>query len=257
MISLKTLVGFLVHVRNPLPAFLDRVGLRKTPYHLRTRDGLDMVLRCNGGDRFAFYENLIRKYYLRKGQILNPGDTVIDIGANIGCFSVLAARIVGSGGCVLSVEPDPATYRLLEDNVQRNFPNDHVLLRQVAVGGHSGTTKLISADNPSFSSIYDHVDKRTNVGTTANVEVVTTKQLMDEAGIERCKLLKVNCEGAEYEIFETMTREISSRIEQISMEVHDIDNHSKSDLMKNLSRLGYRILSERTRALYARHENTL
>lgn len=58
--------------------------------------------------------------YLQHGVQLRPGDTVIDVGANIGLFSMLAAEAVGPGGCVLSAEPGPQTAAALTANLQQH-----------------------------------------------------------------------------------------------------------------------------------------
>jgi FkbM family methyltransferase len=255
MIDLGQFAGFARHVRNPIPAYLDWARLRKSPYRVQTHDGFDLRLRCNGGDRYAFYENLIRRDYLSGGQELGLGDTVIDIGANIGCFTVLASRAVGPVGRVVAAEPDPATYPFLEENVGRNSPSGHVALRRVAVGGHSGTARLISSATALFSSIYQRVDSRQVDGDVVEVELVTIDQLMDGAGIDRCRLLKLDCEGAEYEILETMTPEVAGRIDQVTMEVHQVEGRSFPELTGHLQRLGYAVVSHSDRPLYARRKD--
>ena len=51
-------------------------------------------------------------------ELLQPGDTFLDVGANIGYFSILAAAAVGDAGHVIAYEPDPENYRLLQTNVE-------------------------------------------------------------------------------------------------------------------------------------------
>src|SRR5438270_10356711 len=96
-------------VRNPLPAIFDRLGLLRSPYELHHRDGHRVELRPRAGDLFGFFEILLRNDYTSSGQHISKGATVIDIGANIGCFSILASHAVGPTGRVIAVEPDERT----------------------------------------------------------------------------------------------------------------------------------------------------
>ena len=105
--------------RNPVPIVLDRMSLARAPYCMQTKDGLRFELRPQRGDRFGFYEVLVRGDYTRFGQTIAPGATVIDIGANVGCFSILAARLAGPQGRVIAVEPDWAMPPLPVDSAIR------------------------------------------------------------------------------------------------------------------------------------------
>jgi hypothetical protein len=73
--------------------------------------------------------------------LLRPGDVMIDAGANIGLFTVLAAARVGPHGRVIACEPSPATMELLRDNVLRNG-FDWVDLREVALAEQPGRLEL-------------------------------------------------------------------------------------------------------------------
>ena len=81
---------------------------------------------------------------------------------------------------------------------------------------------------------------------------MTLAQLLDGAGVDRCDLLKLDCEGAEYEILETMGPEVAGRIDQITMEVHRIEGRSIPQLVGHLRRLGFAVASHGEGPLYAR-----
>jgi FkbM family methyltransferase len=242
-------------VENPLPLLLDRANLRRRSYILRTRDGLAMEIRPQRGDRYTFYETLIRNCYLTQGQRLHPGDTVIDIGANIGCFSVLAARAVGPTGRVLAVEPEEANFESLRRNIRLNRC-ENVDARRLAIGDSSGTVDLHVGGTALFSSIYSEVGgtkaEAPTHATGASVQRVpmsTLEALMDDAGVERCNYLKVDCEGAEHDIFREMDEHTAGRIEQITMEVHHVRGGDPQALRPLLTRLGFQ--QESASLLYA------
>lgn len=63
---------------------------------------------------------MLRHDYLSSGQTIAPGSTVIDVGANIGCFTMVAAKLVGPTGRVFALEPEESTFRQLEKNIELN-----------------------------------------------------------------------------------------------------------------------------------------
>lgn len=237
-------------VRNPLPLFLDR-GIQRGPYMVQTRSGLVCELRPGRGDRRSFYEVLIRNDYFGLGQYLNAGDTVIDVGAHIGCFSVLAGHRVGRAGRVIAVEPQPESYRQLLRNIARNGLTN-VMTKRAAVGGREGRVRLYTSGVTIYSSVYRHIDGRRNPQDSEEVPMVTLEQVMDEARLERCNYLKVDCEGCEYDIFMNMTPATAARIEQVTVEMHTVEGREPGAVRERLRELGFHL--REGRLLYASRE---
>ncbi len=243
--ALADFVHVLRKVENPVPLLLDRANLRRRSYVLRTRGGLAMEIRPQRGDRYTFYESLIMNSYLSQGQRLRPGDTVIDIGANIGCFTVLAARAVGPTGRVIAVEPEQSTFESLRRNVRLNRC-ENVDVRRLAIGGSSGSVDLHVSGKTLFSSIYAEVGGakaeaplHTTGSNAQTVSMSTLEALMDDAGVERCNYLKIDCEGAEHDIFREMDEQTAGRIDQITMEVHHVPGAEPEALPSVLTKLGF------------------
>ena len=119
------------------------------------------------------------------------GDTVVDIGANIGYFTAHLARLVGADGCVHAFEPDPANFALLAENMRANKLT-WVQLHQAAVGAQAGQATLhISEYNGGMHRLYDSV---CCTGPGLGVAVQTLDQLL--AG-SRIDLIKIDIEGYE------------------------------------------------------------
>ncbi len=74
-------------------------------------------------------------------EVIRPGDTVVDIGANVGFFSLLAARLVGTAGRVYAFEPEPQNFALLTKNIALNGYT-HVVAYRKAVWRRAGLVKL-------------------------------------------------------------------------------------------------------------------
>ncbi len=216
---------------------LDRLGVPLGRYVVRGRGGSRMELRAGGSDRYTVFETLVRGDYLTQRE-LKSGDTVVDIGANIGVFSILAARQVGPAGRVVAVEPNPETADQLERNVRLNgLSNVHVW--RAAVAGRAGTMSLHLGDAALFSSLLPSVDSRRATGRTVQVSCVTLSDILAKEAIERVDLLKMDCEGAEYDIFDAADDELWSRLPAIVMETHRIEGRSPAELKSRLQSQAY------------------
>lgn len=129
-------------------------------------------------------------------EVLRPGDLVVDVGAHIGWFSVLAAGLVGAEGCVLSFEPFPPSWALLERNVARL---GQVRATNVAVGAEPGTLRLgpqPGSDSGSVSAAAGDAEGGVEVA------VAPLDALLADAdvGDRPIRLLKVDVEGYEPEV---------------------------------------------------------
>jgi FkbM family methyltransferase len=134
--------------------------------------------------------------------LLRPDDVVIDAGANIGLFTVLAAARVGPRGGVIACEPSPATMAILRANVARNS-FDWVDLQEVALAEAAGRLELeVFTPGSGFSSFAPE-----DAGAGSRIEVAVTT-LDDLAGglLDRVRLVKLDVEGAELRALRGATR---------------------------------------------------
>jgi FkbM family methyltransferase len=133
---------------------------------------------------------------LRELQLfVRPGDVFVDVGANIGLFSLKAALIVGRNGRVIAVEPGLAASRLLAENLALNdLP--HVRQVRTALADSIGQATLhhvnLGDDPQAFSLLSDGTDSEGE-----NVPVTTLDALAAELGLDRMDCIKIDVEGAE------------------------------------------------------------
>jgi len=126
-------------------------------------------------------------------RFLRPGMNVVDIGANIGFFSMLSASIVGPSGSVLAIEPNPANARLVEAS-RRSNGFDHVTVAQVAVGRETGLLVLNAGRSNGTTSAPS--DQLAELLAATTVPCVTVDSLTsDRAHVD---FVKIDVEGAEY-----------------------------------------------------------
>ena len=123
---------------------------------------------------------------------LHSGDVVLDVGANLGYYTLLFARRVGHTGKVFAFEPDPDNFSLLQANIARNG-YDNVILVRKAASDLSGTAQLYrSADNQGDHRLYDTDGKRPSVA----VESITLDEFFaDYSG--PIHLVKIDIQGTE------------------------------------------------------------
>ncbi|NQT10892.1 MAG: FkbM family methyltransferase [Desulfobacteraceae bacterium] len=144
--------------------------------------------------------------------------TVIDIGANAGFFSAFAASQF-PGAKVFSYEPIDVNFRQLLRNKAINEDAD-ILCFPKAVCGDSGEVELSFDSNDSFTTSASVFEKSDIKNETVKVPCVSLPEIFDEHHIERCDLLKIDCEGSEYGILYKCPIKYLHRVVQMAMEVH-------------------------------------
>ena len=182
-------------------------------------------------DTFAIMETIHHKLYNRRffddEFRIDPSDTVVDIGGYIGSFAVPAAK-QASKGRVLSFEPSPENFRQLELNLQLNRLDN---LRAFNVGLASSDrsiTLFLDHMNPASNSIYLRSDQGKDENCVER-EAISLATLFSRYHIDLCDFMKVDCEGAEYEILMRSERGLLARIGKIACELHEPAYYGVSD----------------------------
>jgi FkbM family methyltransferase len=155
--------------------------------------------------------------------LLRPGMTFVDVGANWGYFTLLAAHLVGAGGRVISVEADPRACRALRANVDRNALK-RVSVVAAAAADRPGSLMLRSYGSESTESANFGVTLAANTaGGDQSFEIETRPldAILDEANVGRVDLLKMDIEGAEERALQGLQRRLGvGNIDRIILELH-------------------------------------
>ena len=237
--KVQQIVAFCRYSNTPITLILDTLKLQKSSFIAQSKNGIKLSLRPNAGESFTFYENLIRQDYLQHGIHLQPGDTVIDIGANIGAFTVLAASQVGTSGKVLAFEPEAMTFKCLLKNIKLNQLTNVIAINQ-AIDKSAGLAELRVGHKSAFSNIHGCLEHMKSI-TTQTVATTTLAKVLETFKITKVTLLKVDCEGSEYGLFESLSPSLAAQIEQITMEVHHTGEHHPSEIVLQLEQLGFKV----------------
>lgn len=165
-------------------------------------------------------------------------NTVVDIGANVGYFSMFMAGRYPQA-TILACEPMPNNLNLLSA-YQQNLHSDSFHIIPKAVSGQNGTIELFFDQTDDFTTsasignIWGEEDKQI-------VDSITLTSLLNERKIAQVDFLKLDCEGAEYEILLETPIETLQSIRLISMEYHDdpAGMSSPEELVALLDKAGF------------------
>ena len=159
---------------------------------------------------FGQWEPSLTAFLARR---LRIGDTFIDVGANIGYFSLLASSLVGPEGNVIAIEASPSIYEQLVGNIKRNSVKN-IRAVNVAASDHHGAVDIYrgAAGNQGSTSLVKAL------GTTkeATVQAVPLDQIISNSELSTCRVIKIDIEGSELPVLEC----IINRIKDFSSDVN-------------------------------------
>jgi FkbM family methyltransferase len=151
-----------------------------------------------------YYEPEIARLLL---QVLRDGDTAIDVGANVGFFSILAATMVGRTGKVICFEPDPANRARLANNLAINGYTNATVIESPATDKAGAVDFYINSDNSGGNALWDPAQFPGNLRSQAEKKVSKVPATTIDAEAKRLrlakpKLIKVDTEGADQKVLE-------------------------------------------------------
>jgi FkbM family methyltransferase len=139
---------------------------------------------------FGTWEPVLSAWIRRS---VEPGDVFVDVGANLGYFSLLATRAVGPGGSVVAVEASPATARRLEESLRLNRAAN-VRVVKAAAAAHEGSVPFYRAP---WNDAESTTVPREGHEFEAEVRAIPLPQLLSEGELRRARIIKIDVEGGE------------------------------------------------------------
>jgi FkbM family methyltransferase len=246
-----------------LPA---RWYVRHTPWDQGTR-GLSIFLdiqqrlrphRFRTDTRFGFEisgttEDLVQRYVYLFGvwepdltywiqSRLEPGDVFVDVGANIGYFTLLAATCVGQHGRCVAIEASPSILELLNENLEINHIGSRVRAVNVAASDRDGTLTVYAGPRVNLGLTTMVPNEDLEIETTIGAKAL--KDILTEEEIARARLIKIDVEGFEGPVVRGLLPFLGScRSDlEIVMEVNGMDTpdgEETSDIVRQFGALGF------------------
>ena len=214
--------GFGRFYRSAVYRLGDRLRRSGSPFRPVRIDGVRLVLDVTeftthplyfGG---SLYEPETTRYFIRS---LGPGNVFVDIGANHGYFSMIAAALAGDTGRVVSFEPNPRVFRQLQMHVALNHFEDRVSLMPSALADAPGEAKLyVSQDegNSGLSSLTPDAaalaSGSLSEAHTVVVPVDTFDRWLASSRLSRVDLVKIDVEGVEARVLAGMSAALGAGV---------------------------------------------
>tara|TARA_B100000700_G_scaffold300652_1_gene369056 strand:- start:406 stop:1263 length:858 start_codon:yes stop_codon:yes gene_type:complete len=175
--------------------------------------------------------------------IIKPEMTVLDIGANIGYYSLMMLELIGNKGKLIAVEPSPSNIEILRKNLLLNKYND-IEVHNVAISDENGTKKFFLSEMSNLNTLNYTEKKSLNLtGETINVKTLTVPQIMEGRNLD---LIRMDVEGHEVEVLNGLIPNIgvNNLYPSIIFETHRSrynNEHSMENTLKNLFAKNYKV----------------
>ncbi|BCY18892.1 FkbM family methyltransferase [Leptolinea sp. HRD-7] len=237
---IKSIFSLLVGFTDPiliLRIFLSRKStpLFSVPIKLR-KNGLNFFIR-NPMDVWSIKETFLDDFYHFENYPRPKTGFIVDIGAGIGEFAIQAAA--ACPGCqVFGFEPFEQSCAYFRKNIETNSLTN-VMAISAAVTSTSDNLALdVSSGNPlQFKS-------KSSSAAENSVDTVRLFQFLDEHSIPFIDLLKLDCEGGEYDILLPLSNQELRRIKRIVMEYHNgLTEHLHVEIIEKLRKAGFAVES--------------
>lgn len=192
----------------------------------------------NDGDLAIANELFLERQYIFCEQTIDMAQhAIIDIGGHLGFFS-LYASLINPKVPIYAFEPHAGNFELLKKNLKDNHVKN-VTAKNLAVSNKEGEIELfISQEDLNHSTVHAIED----TGERQKVQAITLEKILNRHNLGQVDLLKIDAEGAEFQIIEDSPFEIFDRVSHIFLEYHDwVPNGNHKRLKKFLEARGYKV----------------
>jgi FkbM family methyltransferase len=219
--------------------YAGRYGLLRNEFELIHRNGIRIRVRPHTDDLKIAKSNFVTMHYIRDFVPITKDSIVVDVGAHIGSFSVMAARIAYR---VLAYEPEPSNYQMLKKNAELNKLSNLTPF-EMGVSGSSGYQEFCTYEDGSTGTHFLS-QKGSHHAVKKRVQTISLEDIINKEGLSRIDFLKLDCEGAEHDILRNMSLETAAQIRGIAMEAHGVHIDSSIDIPARLGEIGFEVKTE-------------
>lgn len=183
-----------------------------------------------------FIEVFLRDVYKR--ELLKEGMVVIDVGAHIGIYSVLAAKKVEK---VVALEPFSKNYERLKEN---SAPFKNIITKNIALSNRKGEMPFYVSEFSFSHSLNADIAKESGTYTEASATVSTLDELVRELGLEKVDLIKIDTEGEELNILKGAEETLKKNPKALIVAASYHYPTEKQEIEEFLKERGFEILSD-------------
>lgn len=196
-----------------------------------------LSVSVQSGGLSTWYEiSLLEAYAAVVAQRPQEGSVVIDVGANIGVFSLWAAKLIGMTGRLVAIEPNPVSY----PHLQRSLRSVTIPVDSLSVAcGEAETNALLHFE--SGFTVSSSLDPFVEADQSVTVQVRRLDTILEELGIDHVDMLKIDVEGAEEAVIRGADR-ILGATDLIAVET--TDGTVGAGVRSFLSKRGFEVVAE-------------
>ncbi len=212
----------------------------------KARTVFDMCVSGNTLDQiqrriyyFGAWEPNLTRFLQRR---LSHGDIFVDVGANIGYFSLLAAKLVGPSGKVIAVEASPFIFEKLKGNIEQNGVKN-VLALNLAVSDSSGVAKVYAAPQGNIGETTILESKGYEL--ESEIPCARLDEVLSSEDLRRIKVIKIDVEGAEWAVVAGMPQVLASSPDSLEFVIEINPKHlatlgrSARDILQTFETAGF------------------
>jgi FkbM family methyltransferase len=223
--SIPTLFNGIKNWQTMLKVFLGLSVPR--PILIDLKNGLRFQVRTPM-DIWVLKEACIEHQYEGASVAIRDNWNILDVGAGLGDFAVTVAK-EHPHSTIYAYEPFPESFKLLLENVRLNQIKN-VLAFPQAIGAQTGSMRLHAV---SSEAVQQSTVAPVEAGQAIQVESIALDEVLPELNLTHLDYMKMDCEGAEYDIFFNASPATLLKIDRICLEYHDgVTSHSHDDLVR-------------------------
>lgn len=225
-------------------------------------NGLECYCFGKEETELIFQEIFTENHYLKHAIVINEGDCIFDIGANIGLFTLFVNKIQTKDVKIFAFEPVKEIFELLKENIYLHsipntfcfnygFSSENIPNKQFTFYPHMASNSTTRPDEKlqQREVMYKFLDKNMvdylfQDSEETYCQLKTLSSTIRQLGIQSIDLLKIDVEGDEYSILQGIDEEDWSKIKQIVIEVHDIEDRLNK-IYKLLKKYEFNIILEK------------
>ena len=202
-----------------------KFAVRGYNIYLNISESVMMLKRAMGkyeSEKFSAIENVVQK-----------GMVFLDIGANKGDFSLFAGQMVGSTGKIIAFEPEPNNCRWIRKSIQVNH-FDNIVLMEIALSNENGDKKLFLGKKSGWHTLVKGQKDREEGEITIQTQKLDS--IIDALNLTRIDVMKIDVEGAEYDLIKGGEKAIEKFRPIIFMDLHPelgVDVHKIYEFFKS------------------------
>jgi len=234
----KALPYLLIVVKRPIICLKYYIQC-KSPEYIDLKGEKKILFSSHPHDLITFFVVFLKRDYGR----VKKDSIIIDIGANIGVFSLYAA--LSGAKKVYAIEPSLEAFNVLCENIRINHLENVIIPFNKAISNIDNDVVRF----PRSSSPYNRINNSqctSNQTEYQEVQTMTVNALLDNNNILDVDLLKMDCEGAEFDIIPSLNENSMARIKEIRMECHGDPNQLIDRLVSN----GYVVVKKKQKNVW-------